>query len=151
MGLWFVLASLLPAAAEAQLSGSAYRVLGQPDLRQNGVNMVLGAELFGPGGLALDASEGQVRLYVADTRNHRVLAWADARSYRNDGAADLALGQPSRQYFTPMGIGPKALNTPAGLAVDPAGRLYVADSGNHRVLRFPKPFGNGLRAEPDAV
>ena len=27
-----------------------------------------------------------------------------------------------------------------GLAVDPQGRLYVADSGNGRVLRFPAPF-----------
>lgn len=146
------LGALVPGVADAQLSATAYRVLGQPDLRQNGVNMVQGAELFGPGGIALDASEGRIRLYVADSRNHRVMVWENARSFQNGGMADLALGQPSLQDFGPLGIGPKGLSNPTGLAVDPrTGKLYVADTGNNRILRFPKPFGESLRAEPDAV
>ena len=30
------------------------------------------------------------------------------------------------------------LNNPSGLALDPAGRLYVADTGNHRVRRISR-------------
>ncbi len=36
--------------------------------------------------------------------------------------------------------------------MDPiTGNLYVADAGDHRVLRFPSPFQNLSRIEPDAV
>ena len=35
-------------ALYGQLSPSAYRVLGQPDLRQNGINLVQGAEFNQP-------------------------------------------------------------------------------------------------------
>lgn len=153
--LWIGLGGL---AAQAQLSTSAYRALGQPDLRKNALNMVQGAELYGPGGLALDASEGPLRLYIADTRNHRILAWQDARSFplpasgQRGGTAALALGQPSLLQVGSLGIGAKGLSSPLGLAVDPlTGNLYVADFGNHRVLRFPKPFAPASRAEPDAV
>src|SRR5262249_29106381 len=34
----------------------------------------------------------------------------------------------------------KGLYQPIGLALDSTGNLYVADSGNGRVMRFPKPF-----------
>src|SRR5262249_25405315 len=138
------LACLLAAAgrpAGAQLSSSAYRVLGQADLRQNGVNMVQGVELFGPSGVALDARGGQVHLYVSDTRNARILAWQDAGSYQRGDPPALVLGQPSAQNSNALGIGVKGLNLPVGMAVDPAnGNLYVADFGDNRVLRFPAPF-----------
>lgn len=139
-------------AVQAQLSRSAYRVLGQPDLRQNGVNMVQGVELFAPSGVTVDTRDGPVYLYIADTRNSRVLAWRDARSYQMGDPPTLTLGQPGPQYSNPMGIGAKGFNAPLGLAVDPTtGNLYVADFGNNRVLRFPAPFANPTRVEPDAV
>ena len=145
LGLWGL-------TAQAQLSTSAYRALGQPDLRQNGVNMVQGAELFAPGGVAIDASEGQRRLYIADTRNHRILAWQDARSFQSGAPATLVLAQPSLQHVNPLGIGISGLINPLGLAVDATtGHLYVADYGDNRVVRFPKPFANLTRIEPDAV
>ena len=61
---------LLLAAAPlaAQLSTSSFRVLGQPDLRQNGLNKAEGAELFSPNGLALDLRGGELHVYVADNR-----------------------------------------------------------------------------------
>lgn len=142
----------LPCLAQAPLATSAYRALGQTDFRQNGVNRVFGMELHAPQGLALDEREGRVRLYVADTRNNRVLGWADARSFQSGEPAALVLGQPSGQHSAPMGIGARGLNAPMGLAVDArTGHLYVADTGNHRVLRFPSPFANPTRIEPDAV
>jgi len=152
---WLSLAGLLVLAAgfaQAQLSTSAYRVLGQPDMRQNGINMVLGVEFNSPSGVAIDARAGQVHIYISDTRNSRVLAWQDARSYQIGDPPTLVLGQPGPQYSKPLGIGLKGFNTPLGLAVDPVtGNLFVADFGDNRVLRFPSPFANLTRAEPDAV
>jgi uncharacterized protein (TIGR03437 family) len=149
------LAVLIPASMSllsGQVSSSAYRSLGQRDLRQNGLNMVEGLELLSPSAIALDRRGGQLRIYVSDTGNHRVLGWQDARSYQTGDAPTLVLGQPGRQFSTPLGIGPKGFNTPLGMAVHPnTGDLYVADSANSRVLRFADPFLNPSRVEPDAV
>lgn len=139
-------------SALAQLSASSYRALGQTDLRRNGVNLVQGLEMHNPSAVALDGRGGMIHLYVSDTRNHRVLAWQDARSYQIGDPPTLILGQPNPQSSSPLGIGPKGFNSPAGLAVDPAsGNLYVADTGNNRVLRFPYPFASPSRIEPDTV
>jgi uncharacterized protein (TIGR03437 family) len=143
---------VLAPGAHSQLSTSAYRVLGQPDLRQNGVNKVEGLEVHNPSGVALDTRGGEIHLYIADSLNHRVLAWRDVRLYQTGDAPNLILGQPSPQHSQPLGIGVAGFNVPIGLAVDPmTGNLYVTDSGNHRVLRFPDPFANPFRIEPDAV
>src|SRR5438876_1131097 len=69
-------------AARAQLSSSAYRVLGQSDFRQNGANMVQGVELNGPSAIALDSRNGQLHIYIADSRNARFLGWSDAAFYQ---------------------------------------------------------------------
>jgi uncharacterized protein (TIGR03437 family) len=149
---------LLGADLNAQLSTSAYRVLGQPDLHQQGINTVQATSLNGPGGVALDVRGGKVRLYIADTGNSRVLAWPDAHSYGIGDPPAVILGQPGPAYSNPQGIGnrgfgfnPLAGLGAAGLAVDPTtGDLYVADSANNRVLRFRDPFANS-KAQPDAV
>jgi uncharacterized protein (TIGR03437 family) len=154
----FCLLFLLAADLNAQLSTSAYRVLGQPDRQQQGINTVQATSLNGPGGVALDARGGKVRLYIADTGNSRVLAWPDAHSYGIGDPPALILGQPGPAYSNPQGIGVQGfgLNPLAGLgivglAVDPTtGDLYVADSANNRVLRFRDPFANS-KAQPDAV
>src|SRR5262245_18725674 len=45
-----------------------------------------------------------------------------------------------------------SLCTPIGLLVDAGGNLYVADSGNSRVLRFPSPFAHqGSLPQADLV
>lgn len=150
LGLFVVFAGA--GWAQSAVSGSAYRALGQADLRLNGLNRVEGTELYAPSGIAVDTRDGQVRLYVSDTQNHRVLGWADARAYQAGEAPAVVLGQASAQRSQPLGIGSSGLNTPGGLAVDPfTGNLYVADTGNNRVLRFPAPFSNLRRAEPDMV
>src|SRR5580698_2334881 len=119
---------LVAGVCNAQISSTAYRVLGQVNTQLNGINMVQGVEMNSPGGVALDARNGQVHVYVADTRNSRVLAWADLNSYQTGAAPALVLGQPGPQYSSVLGIGPKGLNLPLGLAVDPTtGNLFVAD------------------------
>ncbi len=137
------------AAGQAQLSLSAYRALGQTDLYQNGVNMVSADTLASPEAVAVDSAG---HLYVTDTSNHRVLAWTSAAGFQNGQAAELVLGQPNPQQSNQHGIGPNGLSYPWGAAVDPiTGDLYVADSGDNRVVRFPKPFANPTSVQPDAV
>src|ERR1700682_4879636 len=148
--LWLVF--LIAGCAQAQLSSSAYRVLGQPDLQQRGTNILQNVSLFGPAAIAVDKRGLKTHLYVADTRNSRVLAWEDAQNYQIGDPPALVLGQPGPNYLLPLGIGDKGFTSPLGLGVDPkSGNLYVADSGDNRVLRFPSPFDNRAQIEPDAV
>lgn len=96
--LWkaFLITVASSGAMYAQLSASAYRVLGQPDFRQNGVNLVQGVELYQPSGIALDSRGGQTHIYIADTHNSRVMAWADISSYQIGDAPGVVLGSRGR-------------------------------------------------------
>ena len=142
---------LAAAAADAQLSHSAYRVLGQRNFQANSPNLVQGFELNSPAAMTLDTRGGPVRLYIADTANNRILAYPDAAGYTPGDPPALVLGQPNRQFTAPNGIGAFGLNTPAALTVDRRnGDLYVSDFGNNRILRFPDPFSNPSRVEPNA-
>ena len=139
-----------PTSIEAQVSASAYRVLGQSDLSRNGLNRVQGNEFASPNGLALDIRGGLSRIYIADTGNHRILAWADAQSYDIGEVPALVMGQPSSDRNAPGRTG--GLVLPTAIGVSPlTGDVYVADTGNHRVLRYPDPFKDPARVAPDAV
>ena len=98
---------------------------------------VIGAgALAGPEAVAIDAGSGAV--FVADTLNHTV------RGYRKGAggwAAFVTLGTPGV-----AGNGMHQFNFPRGLAVDPGGRLFVADDFNNRVLIFNAPFVTGEAA-----
>ena len=134
------------------------RSVGQPHLtpvESANPNLVEGRELYQPSAVALDPSVSPPIIYVSDTFNNRVLAWKNATGFSNGQPADLVVGQIDK-YSTPR-WGPGTnfstlLNQPTGIAVDKAGNLYVADSGNNRVLRYPKPFAQtGQYAIPDQV
>ncbi len=109
-----------------------------------GPNVVQGGELSQPLGVAIDNSVAPPIVYIADTSNNRILAWQYTTQLTPGAVADIVLGQSDR--FSNLVQGPPSgslstgLNHPTGLAVDGAGNLYVADSGNNRVLRYPKPF-----------
>ena len=80
-----------------------------------------------PVGLAVDRQD---RLYIADARLHQLLRW------NRSGVVEVIAGAvPPRAGYDGDG-GPAAealLNQPSGVAVDGAGRIYVADGGNHRI------------------
>jgi len=77
------------------------------------------------------------RLYVADTRNHRISVWKyntndpAVTHFKNFGQYGDAI--PSQGATT--GI---EFNRPEDVAVGPDGRVYVADTGNHRIQVFDK-------------
>jgi sugar lactone lactonase YvrE len=108
-------------------------------------NLVEGREFFAPQGIALDTSTTPPALYVSDTGNNRVLGWRNAAAFANGQHADIVLGQPD--FLTTLPSGPSHSTTPAtglsdpsGITVDSHGNVYVVDSANNRILRFPQPF-----------
>jgi secreted PhoX family phosphatase len=48
--------------------------------------------------------------------------------------------------ITSLGTGPAYICSPNGIAFDPAGNLWVADSGNSRVREFAALFSTGMNA-----
>lgn len=148
-----VLIGVLTAAGlNAQIAETAYRGIGQADLTRNGLNRVQGTELSVPGGIALDSRGGQTRIYISDTGNHRVLGWLDVQSYQTGDVPAIILGQYSGEGSAALGIGAPGFTSPSAIAVDPAtGTVFVADTGNHRVLRFADIADNPARVDPDAV
>ncbi len=121
-------------------------VLGQPNFRASAINRADGREVSFPAGIAFDYSTDPPRVYIADTGNHRILGYRSITRLRTLAPADVVIGQPdlttavanypTNDSSTPTQTG---LLTPWGVTVDADGNVWVADSGNGRVLRFPKP------------
>ena len=97
------------------------------DAVQDGIP-ALNAELYSPTSVAID---GAGNLYIADSDHNRIrmvsaangqistVAGTGAASYTGDHAAATAA----------------TLNTPSGVALDGAGNLYIADTGNNVIRR----------------
>ena len=81
------------------------------------------AQLDGPRGVALD---GAGNLYIADTGNHRI------RKVDAAGAISTVAGRELGDGGAATGA---RLRSPAGVAVDGAGNLYIADPGNGRIRK----------------
>src|SRR5262249_12438155 len=79
---------------QAWADTTADRVLGQLALPYNGANLVDARGVSVPRGVVIDRSVVPNRLYVADTGNNRVLAWADVTAFVNGDPAALVIGQP---------------------------------------------------------
>jgi uncharacterized protein (TIGR03437 family) len=142
--LTLALAGAACAFAQITLNSVPSRSIGSPALNITSLNpnLVEGRELYFPQGVALDTSVSPPTLYVSDYFNNRVLAWKDANGFKSGQKADLQIGQPD--LLTTFAGGPgtaysTGLSRPTGIAVY-KGDLYVADSGNNRVLRYPSPF-----------
>ena len=150
---------LVYAAGPSGFTTTASRVIGQLDFPYNSVNLVEGREFHladsvtttaALGSAALDQSVSPPRLWVADSLNNRVLGFKDFTRLKNGDVADIVIGQPDMfrtlvDYPTDDATKPNAqgLRLPTGLVVDSAGNLYVADTGNSRILRFPSPLQFG--------
>ncbi len=105
--------------------------------------------LCNPSGAAID---GAGNIYIADAGNSRVLEFAQAGNppVASDAIASRAYGQTGVTDFSGTqcadGVGgdPPASNhamcNPGGVAIDAAGDLFVADSGNNRVIEIDAPL-----------
>lgn len=131
------------ASAVTSNGQSATFVLGQltsdnqVDFYGNAVNSPEDRGMNTPSAVALDPVGH--RLFVADTGNNRVLIYnLSAANQLNDQIADLVLGQSGfSQVMTNQGgaVAANTLSGPTGLSYDVSNsRLYVADTGNNRVL-----------------
>jgi sugar lactone lactonase YvrE len=142
-----ILALAAPAQA-ASLDDVADAVAGRPDFVTQAAGSPSASSMVQASGVAEDPVTGE--LWVADLGQHRVLRFASAAGFANGEAANLVLGQAD---FTSVAanrggaVAANTLNFPIAVAVDGAGRLYVADTGNHRVLVFHPPFASGMAAK----
>jgi hypothetical protein len=132
---------------------TADAVLGQVNLVNNvknfvdgrGVNLP-GTFLFGVfpgyGDVAIDKSVTPNRVYVNDFGNNRVLGWSSVAAFTAHAAANIVIGQPdfNSNACNTGGVSAASLCHPRGVAVDRAGRLYVVDWANSRVLEYNPPF-----------
>ncbi len=152
----------------------ATRLLGQSDFEYSSLNRIDGREVgfsgntgscsvngalpFLLGGSAvIDTASTPPHLYIADPLNNRILGYRDYRKVNADATADLVIGQPDLataviNYPTNSTTQANAqgLWSPEGLAVDASGNLYVADTCNARVVRFPAPFAQTNAGLPQA-
>lgn len=86
-----------------------------------------------PTGVAID---GQGRVYVADSENHRVhrIELGVVKTLAGLAQPGLVDGDREQARF----------DTPSGIVADPEGRVYLTDSGNHR-LRVIEEVGGETR------
>jgi sugar lactone lactonase YvrE len=145
---------LVAAVARAEIGDlSADSALGQASFTSSTAQAIAAGTFGKPTGIATDPIRN--RVYVADGANHRVLGWSNASSLPNGAPADLVIGQPDFvswgcNHSVTGGNQHATLDSvcgPSGLAVDGDGNLYVADSGNCRVLEFDDPFANDATAD----
>jgi sugar lactone lactonase YvrE len=134
-----LIATWLPATTGTT---TAERTLGQGGFAASLAGA--GADgLSGPLSVALDSSVTPGHLYVADTKNNRVLGYRDASGFLNGAPADLVIGQEnfcSTECNAGGAPGGATLCSPSAVAVDSSGNVYVADSGNNRALEYNDPF-----------
>ena len=145
MILTLVLGSLLAAAVPPAATAA-----DPPEVLWNGCTAGSGAgQCALPRGIAADPETG--RVYVADQVNRRInelTAWGAFVRAWGWGVED---GSPEFQVCTAAsgcqagieGAGAGQFGSPQGVAVDPAGNVYVVDRENRRVEKFDPTAGPG--------
>jgi sugar lactone lactonase YvrE len=124
-----------PSAPAFANSQAADLVIGQGNFTTTTAGAISAASLNGPRGVVVDA---QGNLYVADYTNNRVLEFAAPLSSGMD--ASRVFGQADFVSGTANAPSADTLDSPAEVALDSAGNLFVADYNNNRVLRYDAPF-----------
>ncbi len=145
-----------PLAPLADRPGSHPNARLDSAFQHNEPNQATLAGLAQPQGITVDAAG---HLFIADTSNHRVLAWASAAAAATGQAADFVIGQgnggvvrANAGYVYQAPCTDATLRLPIALAADSTGALWVEDSGNHRILRYDAPFAqNPSRVRPSLV
>jgi sugar lactone lactonase YvrE len=112
--------------------------------------VALGSGLNAPTGVAVD---GAGNVYVADTGNSQIVEIPVANGALSTAAQTILISSSTT-------VAGAKLSKPAGIAVDSLGNLYIADSGNKRVVYLPyvgssdisfaRTLGSGM-SSPSAI
>jgi|SRR5450755_1486054 len=126
-------------ASATGISPVAITIYGQGNYTSSGASRGTGG-LTNPHAVALDGSGD---LYVADTGNNRVLYFPAGST-----TATGVYGQDAS--FTDAtanngGVSVSSLSAPAGVALDLNNNLYIADTGNNRILYYPSGQATATR------
>jgi len=122
------------ALLHAQLTNGqdASYVLGQANFTtstaSNGQN-----GFTAPADVVFDNATGKI--FVVDTVNNRILRFGSAAAVAGGSSAEAVIGQPNFTTYTAKTT-QTGLNGPFGATMDSAGNLWVADTGNNRVVAY---------------
>lgn len=121
--------------AASKVIGQSTFTTGSAAITQGGMNS--------PWGVATDPFGNG---WVADASNDRVLEYTPP--FSNGMLASLVLGEPD--FTTNTGCtgstSGSTLCTPGSVVADSSGDIWVADTGNCRVLEYKPTFSNGMAA-----
>jgi len=90
-----------------------------------GAQTTIGTGLKGPMGVAVDAA---ANVYISDTGNNRIVKINPVTGVQTVLGASIAVGIPAYPQYS--------FNKPQGIAVDALGNVYVADTGNAKVVEI---------------
>ncbi len=117
---------------------SASLVIGQPTFGGY-IGTTSSGGLNSPSYIAFDPSGN---LWVTDQGNNRVLEFASP--FSTGEKASVVIGHANFTSFAPSStVTAKSMFEPVGIAFDSKGDLWVADSGDDRVLEYAAPFSIG--------
>lgn len=96
----------------------------------------IGSNLSKPAGVAID---GAGNVIIADTGNDRIVEVPMVNGALSNAAqfTITPTTTDSNNNVVPAPIAGKALSNPAGVTIDGQGNLYIADTGNNRVVFIP--------------
>ena len=108
-------------------------VLGKPDFVTATSPLTTSYSLSDPMSVAVDPVSQKV--FVSDRGDNRILRYSSASALTNGAGAEAVFGQVN--FSTSIGgTSDSLLSSPSGLFLDRRGALWVADSGNNRVLVY---------------
>lgn len=132
------------------------RVLGWRDVEQfreygNPADIVIGragscgdspGALCAPVGVAVDRAG---RLFISNTGRNQILVYDDP--FKTHVKPDHVLGTPVAGNCAITEPSASSLCRPGGLAFDSQGHLFIADTGNNRVLEVDNPLDGEFKAD----
>jgi sugar lactone lactonase YvrE len=141
-----------PLHADFSNNQPASSVIGKPDFTTTTPTTASANNLLYPTDIAIDPTTGKV--FVSDGVHHRILRFSSTAAYESGGSAEVVLGQATFVGDAANqggSVGASTLSNPSGLTIDAAGRLWVADFANNRVLRYDGVSAKTSGAAADGV